>query len=107
MLTITFQVTPNVNLSLQIAYAVRCSLVILVLYCVRIFTFTLSVGNCRGSFLVIDGKLTIPFQVTPSVNLSLQIAYAVRMLFGYSGFKPFFSIWLLYGCNIISAILKH
>ena len=55
-----------------------CSLVNLVLYCVRIFTFTLLVGNCRGSFLVIDGKLTIPFQVTPSVNLSLQIAYAVR-----------------------------
>ena len=58
-----------------------CSLVNLVLNRVRIFTFTLSVGNGGGCILIIDGLLTIPFQVTPSVNLSLQIAYAVRMQF--------------------------
>ena len=48
---------------------------------VRIFTFTLLVGDCRECILIIDGVLAIPFQVTHSVNMLLQIAYAVRMQF--------------------------
>ena len=61
----------------------------LLLNCIRIIIFTLSAGNCRGCILIIDGVLTIPFQVIPSVNLSLQIAYAVRSRFDKSGFILF------------------
>ena len=75
----------NTNLQMHLFYRYLEYLIIFHVssqLAVRIFTFTLLVGNCRECILIIDEVLTIPFQVTHSVNLLLQIAYAVRMQFG-------------------------